>query len=141
VYQCYKFINSAPCIVHEGHRYTTQLSQHLANITDLKQESPAVADKPARRLKSGSRVNQGSAVGRGCTPKMSRKNNRQIPHFWAEYLHYMDFFLVFSNFSLATLARLYSIKFLFPKLEIWACNVTSKSDYVFYIFGFVVIDS
>jgi len=70
---------------------------------------------------------------------MSRKKfNRQIPPFWAQYLHYMDFSRFLKNLSLATLARFHSIKFLFPILEIWACNVTSKSNYIFYIFGFVI---
>ena len=36
------------------------------------------------------------------------------------------------------LSRLHSMKLLFPILEIWECNVTSKSN---YIFGFVIIDS
>ena len=56
-----------------------------------------------------------------------------VPHFWANYLHYNGlFYLVSSNFLLlATLTRLHSIKFLFYKLEIWACNITSKSNYIF----------
>jgi len=36
-------------------------------------------------------------------------------------------------FLLATLARLHPIKFLFLKLKIWACSITSKSNYIFSI--------
>lgn len=46
-------------------------------------------------------------------------------------------------FSLDTLARLHfdSVKFLFQKLEIWVCNVTSKFNSFFFIFGFVIVDT
>jgi len=45
---------------------------------------------------------------------------------------YMVFSLVSSKiFLLATLDQLHSIKFMFLKLEIWACSMTSKSNYIF----------
>jgi len=85
----------------------------------------------------------GGAPGAGAPPKMSRKiltakaptSGPSICIIWIFFSRFLK------HFSLATLARLHSIKFMFPKIEIWACKVTSKSDYIFYIFGFVVIDS
>jgi len=74
------------------------------------------------------------------------KGGDTSPKFWSrrrihKFLPLLDpivalyglFSLVSSKiFLLATLARLHSIKFLLQKLEIWACNITYKSNYIFF---------
>ena len=86
-----------------------------------------------------------SGVGRECTgcrctPRwvekiLTGKSLTSWPNICIIRISFSHFL---KNFSLA---RLHSIKFLFSILEIWACNVTSKSKYIFYIFGFVITDS
>jgi len=53
---------------------------------------------------------QGGAPGAGAPPRWVEKIfNRQITHFWAQYLHYMDFFLSFPQKFLARSIAFYII--------------------------------